>query len=360
MSMLKSAPQAASFATTALVCVALGAGASTRAQEREVPGTFVALENGDTNGDWELDLSDAVYLLSHLFLGGPAPAPLACGAGASASPNGDTNGDGALDLSDAIHHLYWLYLGGRELSPVRCDLADLADAGEGQEIGGGQASEAVQRPIAEFVSAQGTFCIDDGAGGCFLFVPPTPNFLGQSDPQAGICSSVDYAGLADAWAGGIFGTTTSGSITERPLADGRAEVHVRLRTDNALTWVIDGCADFSNHNLLFGHRAPDVVNDGASAALGASLWNIVFVNPAPGHPMPDLLQLFIAPEPGQEVRMLSFYARARGELREAFGVADGTPGFFETSQTGLLMTAFMGATGDAFPVENIVLRAVGN
>ncbi len=35
-----------------------------------------ALENGDTNGDLERDLSDAVYLLGHLFLGGPGPVEL--------------------------------------------------------------------------------------------------------------------------------------------------------------------------------------------------------------------------------------------------------------------------------------------
>ena len=32
--------------------------------------------NGDVNGDLSLDLSDAIYLLSFLFLGGPPPPPL--------------------------------------------------------------------------------------------------------------------------------------------------------------------------------------------------------------------------------------------------------------------------------------------
>ena len=30
--------------------------------------------NGDVNGDNTIDLSDAIYLLAHLFQGGPAPA----------------------------------------------------------------------------------------------------------------------------------------------------------------------------------------------------------------------------------------------------------------------------------------------
>src|SRR5262245_58960470 len=35
----------------------------------------LAVRNGDVNGDGEIDLSDAVYLVSHLFLGGSAPVP---------------------------------------------------------------------------------------------------------------------------------------------------------------------------------------------------------------------------------------------------------------------------------------------
>src|SRR5438105_15461101 len=96
--------------------------------------------------------------------------------------------------------------------------------------------KAVQRPIGDFVNAQGTFCIDDGSGGCLIFVPPVANFIGwdtlqEVPPQQGNvqpvrCASVDYAGLANAkfeeLSGISFGTTTSGTVTEHPLADGRA------------------------------------------------------------------------------------------------------------------------------------------
>ena len=44
-------------------------------------------ENGDVNGDNGLDLSDAIYLLSHLFQGGPAPLPCP-GAGGGAGGGG--------------------------------------------------------------------------------------------------------------------------------------------------------------------------------------------------------------------------------------------------------------------------------
>src|SRR5512139_215309 len=32
--------------------------------------------NGDVNGDGTLNITDAVYLLQHLFQGGPAPVPI--------------------------------------------------------------------------------------------------------------------------------------------------------------------------------------------------------------------------------------------------------------------------------------------
>jgi hypothetical protein len=231
---------------------------------------------------------------------------------------------------------------------------------------------AVLRPIEDFVDTQGTFCFPDGMGGCLLFVPPIENFLGQSDPSNGLLSSVDYAGLADEWIGGpdgcgeSFGTTFSGSVTETPLADGRAKVHVVLHTRNALTWVTqdDELSNFNNP-LWFGYRAPDVCDpeqnvEVGDVALGHITMIVEFINAEPGDPLPDLLQLLVAPEPGQEgPRILFTRARAAGPLRQAFGVADGTPGRFDTTQNGLFTTSGGGATADGFPVERISLRVVG-
>ena len=222
-------------------------------------------------------------------------------------------------------------------------------------------AQTTQRPIEDFVNAQGTFCFPDGGGGCLLFVPPIENFFGQSDPANGRLSSVDYAGLADEWitaeTGGAisFGTTFSGTIRERPLADGRADVHVILHTNNALTWVTEG--DDFNNPLLFGSRAPDVKDFGAEPALGRSTLIIDFILANPGDPMPDLLQLAVFPEPGQEFTTLSVRARAKGLLREAFGVPDGTPGRFSTVQTNVANPGG-GATEDGFPVERIDLRVI--
>lgn len=77
-----------------------------------------AVDNGDTNGDRELDIGDPTYLLLHLFLGGPAPIPLLCGGEQAYSRNGDVNGDMGIDLSDAIYLLSWLFIGGSAPVPA--------------------------------------------------------------------------------------------------------------------------------------------------------------------------------------------------------------------------------------------------
>ncbi len=79
--------------------------------EEPWPG-FPALQNDDANGDQVIDLSDGVYLLRYLYMGGAEPAPMACGWEPQVRRNGDSNGDGSLDVSDAIHLLGWLFGGG--------------------------------------------------------------------------------------------------------------------------------------------------------------------------------------------------------------------------------------------------------
>jgi len=61
-----------------------------------------AFVRGDANGDGRLDLSDAVFVLLHLFRGRPAPCLDAC----------DANDSGVLDIADAVFALAYLYGGG--------------------------------------------------------------------------------------------------------------------------------------------------------------------------------------------------------------------------------------------------------
>jgi hypothetical protein len=126
---------------------------------------------------------------------------------------------------------------------------------------------ATQRNINDWLSAQGTLDL-----GGFQFVPPDPNFLGWSQQVSthnpALFANIDYAGLAAPYGTGIT-PSFAGNVTERPLADGRAEVSVSLRTKNANAWIvsIDANGDFfdqlQNAPALFGHR-PQEVRNGAS------------------------------------------------------------------------------------------------
>ncbi len=60
----------------------------------------------DANGDGIVDPSDIFYLVSYLFLGGPAPR------GAAGMLSGDANGDGIVDPADIFYIVNYLYLGG--------------------------------------------------------------------------------------------------------------------------------------------------------------------------------------------------------------------------------------------------------
>ncbi len=92
-----------------------------------------AVDNGDVNGDFVLDVSDPVYLLDHLFLGGPGPVELAlCGTEPTAVESGDVNGDGKLDVSDPVRLLGWLYGAERPPAPP-CALPDGRVAGRGRQ-----------------------------------------------------------------------------------------------------------------------------------------------------------------------------------------------------------------------------------
>jgi hypothetical protein len=62
--------------------------------------TFV---RGNSNGDDKLDLSDAVFVLGYLFLGG---GPIEC------LKSADTDDNGSLELTDAVRTLNFLFLGG--------------------------------------------------------------------------------------------------------------------------------------------------------------------------------------------------------------------------------------------------------
>jgi hypothetical protein len=62
---------------------------------------------GDANDDGKVDISDAVWTLGWLFLGGSATGCVAAG---------NANGDSVVDISDPIYMLTHLFLGGPKLA----------------------------------------------------------------------------------------------------------------------------------------------------------------------------------------------------------------------------------------------------
>jgi hypothetical protein len=90
------------------------------AEVSAIPGSAMLplFRRGDANNDDHIDMSDSIFLLGWLFLGGEDPGCMAAG---------DSNGDSAVDLSDAVYVLGHLFLGSK--APV----APFPDCGQGMQ-----------------------------------------------------------------------------------------------------------------------------------------------------------------------------------------------------------------------------------
>ncbi len=219
------------------------------------------------------------------------------------------------------------------------------------------------RNLSEFLNAQGTFCWPGGSP-CTIFVPPVSNFFGAGD-LTGRLMSADYAGLAARCWPSLLHTSFDGTIIERPLKDGRAEIELILHTSNALTWVTQG-TDFVSGPILFGQRWNMAGTCGIAStsgltnpALGDMFLHLVFTNPRPGYPLPDLEQLLGFPENGQQTISFKWTVKADGLLYGLPGIADGTPGKASTYQVGLLTKTHGKPSIDGFTVERIELKPIG-
>jgi hypothetical protein len=189
----------------------------------------------------------------------------------------------------------------------------------------------VNRPIEDFLNAQGStsvfyqgkyapglpdYAVGWTTGGCpGPFCPPSGSRI----------AAVDYAGGANKYLErhgyGSLGTKTEGSITERRLPDGRAEVTLVLHTTNALTFMSTWDASqpsppesAETNARLFGASVQDILGPiHRRPALADSALIMVFINPRMGAPMPDLVQVF-AFGAVLDWRLISFSANATGSL----------------------------------------------
>ena len=65
--------------------------------------TIVGHVAGDANGDFRVDVGDAVFLICHIFNSGP---------GCSSTELCDTNGDCVSNVGDAVYLINYVFKGG--------------------------------------------------------------------------------------------------------------------------------------------------------------------------------------------------------------------------------------------------------
>jgi hypothetical protein len=243
------------------------------------------------------------------------------------------------------------------------------------------AFQVSQRPLSDFIQAQGTTT-------CFNPPLPAVQVPGANLGWISVITDLpvrfallDYTGLTAKFLkdnyGIDLGTTVSGSVSERQLANGRALVTVNLQTKNALTWATNFDPDpnapidqVATNPLLFGARAQDLImNPLRTPALGSSHFRIVFTNTAPGAPLPDIPVCFNPSCPGFcpagfSVDFLSTQITATGPLTSLAGPgAAGKTGHLTVTQVGLYKPGTHSnpnsALGDLFPAEKVELHWSG-
>ncbi len=186
-----------------------------------------------------------------------------------------------------------------------------------------------RRPIEEFVAAQPKYCLLPGNPNNCPNTLPGIDLASFYDPTTGNAIVLDYPGIAAAYlaanGGPDLGTTFSGTVTERVLNDGRAEIDVVLRTEHALAFVEDINTPVFGSVIRLG-ATPTQVLAGAPVALGSSTLRLTYVAPAPGMPLVAVSQVAYFETDRYKLLRLSFFAEAEGVLHAASGYPEGTPG----------------------------------
>jgi len=204
---------------------------------------------------------------------------------------------------------------------------------------------AHSRPFSDFLDAQGSLLRPDGR----------PVITGWIDESFSYLSVVDATGKLGAWieshGGPTIGTTVRGTVMERELEDGTAEVVVNEEFTNAYAFT-RSLAGLIVHGYpaleLAGHPERQPV-------LAGGFLQIKFHLSSPGAPIPDLFQT-----EDQELSSLSFRAQAFGPLRAEFGVAEGTPGSTIVSQSGIFHTRSNGELDETgYAAEIVSVQVMG-
>ena len=207
---------------------------------------------------------------------------------------------------------------------------------------------ARQRPFSDWLDAQGSVL---NPATCYS--PTVFGFMNQEFTTFGFA---DYSGkIGDcitSHGGPVFNAEFSGSVTERDLPDGTAEILVNEQFTNTFAYALD--ATTPPFGPLLGYRATSLFGQPDHPVGTASgMLQVKFLIPYPGAPLPDFPDAYL----------LSVKGRINGEgpLRASFGVPEGTPGKFVVSQTGLFDISGRGrGILDGFPAELVRVFPAGN
>lgn len=206
-----------------------------------------------------------------------------------------------------------------------------------------------QRPFSEWLSAQSSaFNPTNCASSVLGWLTPDFVTFARADYSGKICDCITSHG------GPVFTPEFSGTVTERDLPDGTAEILVIHHFTN--TYVV------ARDQTLGGNPAPAILGFNAAelfgypeleSALASGMIQVKFIIAQPGDPLPDLATI--------NPLSLSTRFEGSGPLRAAFGVDEGTPGKVLVSQTGLFNIPGQGdGVADSFPAELVRVFRAGN
>lgn len=214
---------------------------------------------------------------------------------------------------------------------------------------------ATQRPISDLLDVQ------------YANPPFVIDFISGRAGAPEFRARLDFLGVIDNVLGNPFDSEFTGTITERVRSDGKTEVHIVLHARHVFGVVAEGGV-ITPDNLVWGRLAALAVPAGLSVNFCDVDFDLTYAsNDAPGSTLPWIVQLMFNPRPDQEILQLQIRGSGKGELREYFGVEDGTPGIMTINEKGIHNVAFDDGHVEegklpyvGWPVANINIKPVGN
>ena len=173
-----------------------------------------------------------------------------------------------------------------------------------------------------------------------------------SDPANNNLMRLDAYGKLNTFFDLGLPTTITGKVTARDLGDGTERVTALIHARDVFCQGVN--LNTSPSTPMFGYSPPQVVAGIGPAGIGDVTYRYVY-----------------APQPTGQFDVngdLEFFfgtATCRGVLRVGSGYPDGTPGFAQTTQTGVLATGVPGGCpperdADCFPAEKVQFKPTGN